>query len=77
MPPNIIVFVSVKTGAPVSEVVSFTEGELKVKVHAVREKGKANKALIELLATFFNTSKNNIEIVSGHTSSRKKVIIRK
>lgn len=53
------------------EVVGFVGESLKVKVRAHREKGKANKAVIQLLCKVLNIPKNSIVIVSGVTSSIK------
>jgi uncharacterized protein len=49
------------------------EGRLKVYVRAQAVDGKANKALIELLATHFKIKKKDIEILKGELS-REKVI---
>ena len=38
--------------------------------------GKANKAIIALVAAFFKTPKNQVEILSGATSSQKRVLVR-
>jgi uncharacterized protein len=35
--------------------------------------GKANMAIIGVIATFFGMSRNDVSIVSGMTSSRKKI----
>ena len=48
---------------------------LKVKVRAVPEKGKANLALIRLLAKSLGLPKSSIEVISGHTSRRKTLLI--
>ncbi|MCA1407454.1 DUF167 domain-containing protein [Ensifer sp. IC3342] len=48
-------------------------GYLKVRVRAVPEKGKANQALIALLAKQFGIAKNRIALVSGDTQ-RKKIL---
>jgi uncharacterized protein (TIGR00251 family) len=45
----------------------------KVKTTSQPEEGKANKAVIELLAEFFAVKKSHIEIISGATS-RSKII---
>jgi len=39
------------------------------------EKGKANRELIDKLATYFNTSKSQIRIISGSKSKRKVIDI--
>ena len=46
---------------------------LKSRVTAVPEKGKANKALIELLAKSLRVPKSSISMISGDTS-RKKIL---
>ncbi|OGC23760.1 YggU family protein [candidate division WOR-1 bacterium RIFOXYB2_FULL_42_35] len=50
-------------------------GQLKVKVTAPAVDGKANKALIELLAKHFKVKKNAISIIQGQTSRNKVVTI--
>lgn len=47
------------------------ETHLKVRVSAVPEKGKANKALIELLAKTLRIPKSSIRLISGDTSRQK------
>lgn len=46
---------------------------LKARVTAVPEKGKANKALIELLAKSLRVPKSSITVMSGDTG-RKKIL---
>ncbi|MCZ4091173.1 DUF167 domain-containing protein [Sinorhizobium psoraleae] len=54
---------------------SAADGEeyLRVRVRAVPEKGKANQALIALLAKQFGIAKTRISFVSGDTQ-RKKIL---
>lgn len=47
------------------------EGSYKVWVTAPPVKGKANEAVIKLLAWEFDVSKSSIQLVSGHTSKNK------
>lgn len=49
------------------------EGRLKVYVHAPADEGRANKALIELLAGYFGKAKSALSIVKG-AASRNKVV---
>lgn len=49
---------------------------LKVKVTAVPENGKANKALIKLLAKELRLPKSHMDIVSGATSRTKEVLVK-
>ena len=51
------------------------DGTWKVKVAAVPEKGRANKALCEFLANHFGVAQSRVTIVSGGTSHRKRVRI--
>lgn len=70
------VTVKVVANAPRSEVIGpMADGTLKVKVHAVAEKGRANDELVRVLAEHFGVSKSSITIVRGQTSTRKCVVI--
>ena len=44
---------------------------LKVAVRAPADKGKANDAVLALLAEAFGTPKNNVTLMTGSTSRRK------
>lgn len=67
------IFVKVKPNAKVERVEKIDEIHFVVSVKAPPVEGKANDALIKLLADYFNIPKGNIKIVSG-LSSRSKVI---
>ncbi|MDR1366911.1 MAG: DUF167 domain-containing protein [Puniceicoccales bacterium] len=54
-----------------SEIIVEENGDLKVKVQAPPEDGKANKAVIQLLAKHFRVPKNRIRIIAGQKSSQK------
>jgi hypothetical protein len=51
----------------------INEGEYRVHLTAPPVDGKANEALIKLLAEHFSVAKSAIEIVGGKSSSRKMV----
>lgn len=51
------------------------DGTVKLKVTAPPEKGKANAAVCELLATLFGVAKRNVEILRGEAASNKQVRI--
>ena len=53
------------------------DGELLVYVREPALEGKANKAVIELLAEYYDTPKSNIEIIHGHTARTKLMQINK
>lgn len=46
-------------------------GFLHLKVRAIPDKGEANKAVIKLVASYLSIPKTSIEIIRGHTSSKK------
>jgi uncharacterized protein (TIGR00251 family) len=54
-----------------SEIIAQENGDWKVKVQAPPEDGKANKAVIQLLAKHFKVPKNRIQIIAGEKSPQK------
>ena len=52
------------------------DGQLKVGVTQIAEKGKANKAVIELLCKLLKLRKSQIELLSGETSQQKRFLVR-
>ena len=70
-----IIQVKITPNSSENRVISEENGVLKVKVSAPAEDGKANKALIEVLANHFKLPKRCIIIKSGMTSRLKQVII--
>jgi len=57
------------------EIVKGTDGSLKVYIRQAPADGKANKALIGILAEYYKIKKNDIRIVAGSTSRNKVVEI--
>ncbi len=51
-------------------------GSLQVSVTQAPEKGKANKAIIAVLAEALSLRKSQIELLAGETSGQKKFLIR-
>ncbi len=51
------------------------DGTWKVKVAAVPEKGKANRALCEFIAERLGVAKSRVRVVSGETSRDKRIHI--
>jgi uncharacterized protein len=59
-----------------TELVGYlADGTWKVKVAAVPEKGKANKALCAFLAEHFGVPQSRVSIVSGQTAQVKRIRI--
>jgi uncharacterized protein (TIGR00251 family) len=52
------------------------DGTCRVKVAAAPEKGKANAELCDFLAKEFGVPRSSVEVITGHTSHRKSVVIR-
>jgi uncharacterized protein YggU (UPF0235/DUF167 family) len=59
-----------------NEIRGEQDGMLKVCVTQSPEKGKANKAVIELMAKSLNLRKSQIELLAGETSHKKRFLIR-
>jgi uncharacterized protein (TIGR00251 family) len=58
-----------------SEIIAEENGDLKVKVQAPPEAGKANKAAIKLIAKYFKVPQNRVKIISGKKFHQKIVEI--
>ncbi|MFC1807206.1 DUF167 domain-containing protein [Candidatus Omnitrophota bacterium] len=56
-----------------SEIIKCEDESLKVYLKESPTDGKANKALIETLAAFYNVKKSSISIITG-SKSRKKIV---
>jgi len=67
--------VKVITNAPKVEIILIAPDQLKVKLIARPEKGKANRELIELLADHYGVAKSCIRIIRGEKSKEKIVEI--
>jgi uncharacterized protein (TIGR00251 family) len=52
------------------------DGRLKVHVTQVAEKGKANRAIIEVLCRELSLRKSQVELLSGETISQKRFLVR-
>lgn len=55
----------------------FENGVLKVRVTDPPEKGKANDAVIALLAKELSLPKRDVTLISGSTSRKKKILLPK
>jgi uncharacterized protein YggU (UPF0235/DUF167 family) len=75
-PHGTILPVRAHAGARRNGVQGASDGMLKISVTQAPEKGKANKALIAVIAKALDVRKSQIELLSGETSSRKKFLLR-
>lgn len=69
------IYLSVVANSSQRKIEKMANGNYKINLKAVPEKGKANKELLGLLADYFEVPKNQIKIIGGKTSSRKIVEI--
>ncbi|HJR46057.1 MAG TPA: DUF167 domain-containing protein [Actinomycetota bacterium] len=67
--------VYVQPGAARGGLVGLHGESLKLKVQAPAQDDKANRAVLELLATVLDLPRDRLEIVSGHKSRRKRILL--
>ncbi len=63
-------------GAKVSRVVGEHGERLKISLHAPAVDNKANEVLIAWLSDRLSVPRKQIELLSGHTSRQKRVLVR-
>lgn len=71
----VVIDVKVVAGSSRTQISSSLGGSLKVNVAAAAEKGKANKALVALLAKIIGCGKSAISITAGQHHPRKQLTI--
>jgi hypothetical protein len=72
---GVVFRVSVAPGARRNGIVGVRNGALRVAVAAAAEKGKANRALLDVLARQLGCPKSSIRLVSGETARDKRLSI--
>ncbi|MEE9514606.1 MAG: DUF167 domain-containing protein [Candidatus Brocadiales bacterium] len=72
---GIVIPVRVQPGAKKNSIVGELAGRLKLQVAAPPEKGKANDAVVKLLAKVLGVQRSSVRIVSGGLSRDKKVLV--
>jgi uncharacterized protein len=75
-PDGTVLPVRAQPGARRNEIRGVQAGMLKVCVTQSPEKGKANKAIVELLCKQLSLRKSQIELLSGETSHNKRFLVR-
>lgn len=73
---GVLLPVRAQPGASKAGVRGEQNGMLKVAVTQVAEKGKANRALVEILSRDLKLRKSQIELRSGETAAQKTFLIR-
>ena len=74
-PDGVILSVKAVPGAKKNEIRDIVGGMLKVCCTQVPEKGKANKAILGILAKSLSLRKSQISLFAGETDSHKKFLI--
>ena len=72
---GVILPVKAQPGAKQNAIRGERDGALCVAVTQVAEKGKANKAIVEVLAKGLELKRSQISLVSGETASQKKFLV--
>ena len=72
---GIIVNIKISPNARNNEIIK-TADEVKIKITAQPDDGKANKALIEFLSKEFKIPKTYISILKGETSKEKTILFK-
>ncbi|HET7672260.1 MAG TPA: DUF167 domain-containing protein [Burkholderiales bacterium] len=65
----------VQPGASRSEFAGEHGGRIKVRLAAPPVEGRANEALVEFLAAYFEVPRRNVRITAGLKSRRKRVVV--
>jgi uncharacterized protein len=73
---GVLLEVSVQPRASRSEIVGLHDGRLRLRIAAPPVDGAANAEVIAVLAKTLGVSKSQIDIVSGQTGRRKRVLVR-
>ncbi|MGB9689698.1 DUF167 domain-containing protein [Thermogutta sp.] len=75
-PEGCVLEIKVHAGARRNELRWESDQRAKVWVTQAPEKGKANQAVLEILAKSLGVRASQLEIVSGQTSPNKRVLVR-
>jgi uncharacterized protein (TIGR00251 family) len=75
-PDGCILSVRAQPGARRNAVVGPHGAALKVAVTAPPDKGKANDAILSVLADALALRKADLEVIAGHASRDKKILVR-
>ncbi len=70
---GVVLSVHVQPGARVTEVVGRHGDALKVRVAAPATDGRANEAVLALIAKEFGLARHDVELVAGASSRRKRI----
>ena len=72
---GVILRVRAQPGARRNTIVGEHNGQLKVAVTQVAEKGKANDAVLDVLCGELSLRRSHIEMLAGHANREKKFLV--
>jgi uncharacterized protein len=75
-PEGTLLPVRAQPGSRRNEIRGEQDGALKVCVTQSPEKGKANKAIVELLCKALSLRRSQVQLIAGETSRQKRFLIR-
>ena len=73
---GVVLSLHCQPGAKASRVVGLHDERLKLQLQAPPLENRANEALVAWLADQLSLPRKQIEILSGHTSRQKRVVVR-
>ncbi len=76
MGDGIIIPARIQPNSSKEKVIGEYAEKLKIAVTSPPEKGKANKAIVKVLAKWLNIKSSDIQIVSGEKSKDKEIFVR-
>ena len=74
-PQGVVIRVKARPGARRNSLAGLHDGALRIDVTAAPEKGKANEAIIALLAKTFGVAKSSIELISSPANPQKRFLL--
>lgn len=74
-PQGVIIRIKARPGARRNALAGLHDGALRIDVTAAPEKGKANDAIIALLAKTFTVPKSSIELISSPANPQKRFLL--
>ena len=72
---GVVLEVYVVPRAPCDSVEELRNGRLLLRVKAAPEKGRANEAVLELIANYLDMAPSNLRILRGNSSRRKSILL--
>lgn len=72
---GIEIFLTVTPGSKQNKLIGICENQLKIKIKAPPQEGKANKELIKHLSSLLGVPKSTIALRKGETSKKKVLFI--